>query len=140
MFVLYQCCVKDFEDFYVNQAGNGLSYYQGQSFQRGYGIGGWFKKLFRTALPFLTRGAKTVGKEVLRTGTNIANDFLEGRNIKESAETRVKETGKSLAKKVIKTADDMLGQGKKYKRKRKFSRSLIKAKTKKVKRRDIFDL
>lgn len=139
MFVPYKCCVKDFEDFYVNQAGNGLSYYQGQTYQKGYGIGGWFKKLFRTALPFLTRGAKTVGKEVLRTGSQIANDILEGRNIRESAETRTKEAGKNLAKKAIKTADGMLGNGKKYKRKRKRPRSFILAKAGKVKRRDIFD-
>ncbi|GFV86213.1 hypothetical protein TNCV_672101 [Trichonephila clavipes] len=34
-----------------------------QSFQKGYGIGGWFKRLFRSALPFLSRGAKSVGKK-----------------------------------------------------------------------------
>ncbi|GFX85347.1 uncharacterized protein F54H12.2 [Trichonephila clavipes] len=85
-----------------------LRLHSGQSFQKGYGIGGWFKRLFRSALPFLSRGAKSVGKEVLRTGAQIANDLLEGRNLQESAEERAKETGRILAKKAIKKADDML--------------------------------
>ncbi|GFX57118.1 uncharacterized protein F54H12.2 [Trichonephila clavipes] len=115
MFVPYKCCVKQYEDYYVNQAGNGLSYYQGQSFQKGSGIGGWFKRLFRTALPFLTRGAKSVGKEVLKTGTQIVNDLLEGQNLEDAAKHRTKETGRKLAREAIKKADDMLGQGKSIK-------------------------
>ncbi|GFV01910.1 uncharacterized protein F54H12.2 [Trichonephila clavipes] len=79
MLVPYNCCTKQFEDYYISQTGNGLPYYAGQSFQKGYGIGGWFKRLFRTALPFLKSGAKSVGKEVLKTSTQIANDMLEGR-------------------------------------------------------------
>ncbi|GFX97562.1 uncharacterized protein F54H12.2 [Trichonephila clavipes] len=92
MLVPYTCCLKQYENFFIDQAGNGLSYYQSQSFQKGYGIGGWFKRLFRSALPFLSRGAKSVGKEVLRTGAQIANDLLEGRNLQESAKERAKET------------------------------------------------
>ncbi|GFS49194.1 uncharacterized protein F54H12.2 [Trichonephila inaurata madagascariensis] len=106
MLVPYKCCVRQYEDYYVNQAGNGLSYYQGQSFQKSSGIGGWFKRLFRTALPFLTRGAKSVGKEVLKTGTQIANDLLEEQNLEDAAKHRAKETERKLARR----ADDMLGQ------------------------------
>ncbi|GFS76303.1 uncharacterized protein F54H12.2 [Trichonephila clavipes] len=93
MFVPYECCVQQYEDYHANEAGNGLSYYLGQSFQKGYGIGGWFKRLFRTALPFLTRGAKSVGKEVSETGTQIANDLLEEQNLEDAAKHRAKETG-----------------------------------------------
>ncbi|GFV23961.1 uncharacterized protein F54H12.2 [Trichonephila clavipes] len=139
MLVPYMCCLKQYEDYFVNQAGNGLSYYQGQSFQKVYGIGGWFKRLFHSALPFLSRGAKSVGKVVLRTGAQIANDLLEGRNLQESAEERAKETGRILAKKAIKKADDMLGKGKAYKRKKKLPKYLIQSKVRKKKRRDIFD-
>ncbi|GFW21814.1 uncharacterized protein F54H12.2 [Trichonephila clavipes] len=122
MLVPYTYCLRQYEDYFVNQAGNGLSYYQGQSFQKGYGIGGWFKRLFRFALPFLSRGAKSVGREVLRTGAQIANDLLEGQNLQESAEERAKEMGRILAKKAIKKADDMLGKGKAYKRKKETSK------------------
>ncbi|GFV77441.1 uncharacterized protein F54H12.2 [Trichonephila clavipes] len=125
MLVPYTCCLKQYEDYFVNQAGNGLSYYQGQSFQKGYGIGGWFKRLFRSALPFLSRGAKSVGKEVLRTGTQIANDLLEGRNLQESAEERAKETGRILAKKaIIKKQTICSVKGKPIKEKKKVSHSI----------------
>ncbi|GFX60082.1 uncharacterized protein F54H12.2 [Trichonephila clavipes] len=85
MLVPYNCCTKQFEDYYISQTGNGLPYYAGQSFQKGYGIGGWFKRLFRTALPFLKSGAKSVGKEVLKTSTQIANDMLEGQSFPDSS-------------------------------------------------------
>ncbi|GFV43134.1 uncharacterized protein F54H12.2 [Trichonephila clavipes] len=116
MLVPYTCCFKQYEDHFIDPAGNGLSYYQSQSFQEGCGMGGGFKK--RSALSFLSRGAQSVGKEVLRTGAQIANDLLEGRNSQKSAEERAKETGRILAKKAIKKAD-MLDRGKAYKRKKK---------------------
>ncbi|GFY12761.1 uncharacterized protein F54H12.2 [Trichonephila clavipes] len=114
MLVPYNCCTKQFEDYYISQTGNGLPYYAGQSFQKGYGIGGWFKRLFRTALPFLKSGAKSVGKEVLKTSTQIANDMLEGQSFPESARQRTNETGKKLIKKAIQKADEMIGRGKKH--------------------------
>ena len=138
MLVPYSCCHKTFENHYADQIGNGLPHYQGMSFQKGYGIGGFFAKLFRSAMPFLVRGAKTVGKEALRTGTLIANDVLSGENFKESAKTRAKAAGKTLAKKAVKKASDMIGHGK-FKRKRKAGKRVISSKAKKLKGRDIFD-
>ncbi|GFT90159.1 uncharacterized protein F54H12.2, partial [Trichonephila clavipes] len=87
---------------------NGLPYYAGQSFQKGYGIGGWFKRLFRTALPFLKSGAKSVGK-VLKTSTQIANDMFGGAEFPESARQRTNETGKKVNKKSYQKADEILG-------------------------------
>lgn len=139
MLVPYECNLSRFEDHYVNQAGNGLAYYRGQPSQKGYGIGGWFKNLFRTALPLLAKGAKSVGKEVLRTTSHIASDVLEGQNFQESAEKRAKEAGQLLAKKAINKANDMLGKGIGYKRKRRHQKRVTLTKVRKQKRRDIFD-
>ena len=138
MLVPYTCCTKQFEDYYAGQTGKGLPYYRGTTLQRGYGIGGFFAKLFRRALPFLISGAKTVGKEALRTGTMVANDVLSGENFKSSFETRAKETGKKLARKAVEKADEMIGRGK-LKRKRKSAKRVISSKARKVKGRDIFD-
>ncbi|GFY07393.1 uncharacterized protein F54H12.2 [Trichonephila clavipes] len=68
--------------------GSDLTHYKGINFQKGYGIGGIFRRLFRTALPFLVKGAKTIGKEVLMTGSHVASDVLSGENFKEAAKTR----------------------------------------------------
>lgn len=138
MLVPYTCCTQNFEDYYAGQTGKGLSYYRGSDLQRGYGIGGFFAKLFRSAMPFLISGAKTVGKEALRTGTMVANDILSGEKFNESLKTRTKETGKKLARKAVKKADEMISHGK-LKRKRKPTKRIITSKARKVKGRDIFD-
>ncbi|KMQ82657.1 hypothetical protein RF55_22253 [Lasius niger] len=118
MLVPYTCCTKKFEDYYAGQTGHGMPFYQGTTIQRGYGIGGFFAKLFRSAMPFLVSGAKTVGKEALRAGTQVASDVLSGQNFKTSLQTRAKESGKVLARKAVQKADEMIGRGL-YKRKRK---------------------
>lgn len=138
MLVPYTCCTKQFEEYYSGQTGNGLPYYQGTVLQKGYGIGGFFAKLFRSALPFLKSGAKTLGKEALRTGTMVANDVLSGENFKTSFKSRAKETGKKLAKKAIQKADEMIGRGR-LKRKRQPTQRIISSKARKVQGRDIFD-
>lgn len=139
MLVPYTCCTRKFEDYYAGQTGKGLPYYKGAVFQRGHGIGGFFAKLFRRAMPLLVSGAKTIGKETLRTGTMIANDVLSGENFKSSLKSRSKETGKKLARKAVQKADEMIGHGK-FKRKRKHSKHFISSKARRVQRRDIFDL
>ncbi|GFT60388.1 uncharacterized protein TNCV_4971551 [Trichonephila clavipes] len=108
----------DFVPFERGQIGSGLTHYKGINFQKGYGIGGIFRRLFRAALPFLVKGGKTIGKEVLMTGSRVASDVLSGENFKEAVKTRSKESGKKLAQKAIDRVQSMVGKGQ-YKRKRK---------------------
>ncbi|GFU68249.1 uncharacterized protein TNCV_39591 [Trichonephila clavipes] len=85
----------DFVPFERGQIGSGLTHYKGINFQKGYGIGGIFRRLFRAALPFLVKGGKTIGKEVLMTGSRVASDVLSGENFKEAVKTRSRESGKN---------------------------------------------
>jgi hypothetical protein len=55
--------------------------------QLGGGIGTWFRNLFQFAKPMLTRGLKGA----LDVGTKIANDVIDGENVKASFKKRVKE-------------------------------------------------
>ena len=48
--------------------------------QRGYGLGGLLKGLFRAAVPLLKQGAKVVGRTALKTGAQVAGDVLQGQN------------------------------------------------------------
>ncbi|GFU98802.1 uncharacterized protein TNCV_1215181 [Trichonephila clavipes] len=64
MSVPYVCCTKRFEDHYAAQIGSGLTHYKGFNFQKGYGIGGIFRRLFRAALPFSKRRSKESGKKL----------------------------------------------------------------------------
>ena len=138
MSVPYVCCTKKFEEHYAGQTGDGLPHYRGVSFQKGYGIGGIFRRLFRAALPFLVKGGKTIGKEALLTGSRIASDVLSGQNFEEAVKTRSKESGKHLAQKALDKVQSMVGRGK-YKRKRKQHKTFISKKARKERGRDIFD-
>ena len=90
-----------FDQYYLNQVGSGMSFYQGSpGLQRGYGLGGLLGGLFRSAIPLLKKGAATVGKQALQTGMEIAEDVISGQNIKSATKRRVKQAGKQLGAKV----------------------------------------
>ena len=44
--------------------------------QRGNGIGSFFRGLFRFVKPLLYSGAKAVGKEAFKTGSNVITHML----------------------------------------------------------------
>ncbi|GBN60160.1 hypothetical protein AVEN_241298-1 [Araneus ventricosus] len=145
--VPYACCTTKFQEHYTtceflehytNHKGSGIPYYEGVSFQKGYGLGGIFRRLFRAALPFLVKGGKALGKEALITGTNVINDVVSGEDIKIAAKRRSKEAGKNLSRKAIGHVHSMMGKGK-YKRKRKEQKRIISSKKRKTRGRDIFD-
>lgn len=138
MSVPYVCCTKSFEEHYAGHVGSGLPYYSGVSYQKGYGIGGIFRRLFRSALPFLIKGAKTVGKEALLTGSRIASDVLEGDNFKVATKKRTREASKTLTQKAVNKVQNLFGKGG-YKRKRKAKKRVSSLKVRKVRGRDIFD-
>jgi len=66
--------------YYVNQSGGGGDigpvYRASFRMQRGNGIGSFFRGLFRFVKPLLYYVAKAVGKEGLKTVSNIITDIL----------------------------------------------------------------
>lgn len=123
-----------FEKYYTDQASSNLPVFRGAAYQRGYGFGNVFKKLFRWIVPIVKKHAqpiaKKVGKEALKTAANIANDTLSGKNLKESASQRIQET-------LTKIPNGQFGNGH-YKKKRKRKNSNI-LKLNKKRKLDIFD-
>jgi hypothetical protein len=93
---------SDVDNYYQNQASG---YYSGPMVQRGHGLGGLFSSLFRTIAPMiapvLKSGAKAVAREALRTGTQIASDYISGDKI--SAATRTSEAAKRLARRAVRS-------------------------------------
>ena len=90
---------KAYHDYYLHQAGKGYPVYAGSRYQRGHGLGSIFGGLIKAAMPLLKKGAKTLGREALKTGLNIVGDAVEGKNIKEATTARLKSTGKTLLQK-----------------------------------------
>jgi hypothetical protein len=74
-------------------------------YQRGHGLGSIFGGLFKAAMPLLKRGTKTLEREALKTGLNIAGDAVQGINIKQAAKSRLKSTGENLLQKAMDTVE-----------------------------------
>ena len=94
------CCSDSknlYEDYYVQQSG-GLPAFHGVQFQRGYGIGSVLGGLFRSALPLIKQGAKTIGKEAVRGAARFASDLMEGKKASAALENRFKEAGENIIK------------------------------------------
>ena len=77
-----------------HQRGYGI--YRGRALQRGHGLGGIFKSLFRMATPILKKVGKkalrTVGKRALKAGANALTDIAEKRaSPKEAVKSRAKQ-------------------------------------------------
>lgn len=138
MYIPYQCCKKSFEDYYTQQLGSGLSYYQGTPYQKGYGFGGLFRSFFRSAVPLFKSGAKAIGKQLFHSGIDVLNDITKGEDIKVSAKRRLKQAGQQLTDKAADKMKTMIGSGKRNKKRKQSHRHIIKRSAKKVKAHDIF--
>jgi len=91
--------------YYLRQAGRGHTHGIGPIYeappvlQRGYGIGSFLTGLWRTVRPILWSGAKTLGRETLRTGGDILSDMARstgGESPSEIVSRRVNETVQNL--------------------------------------------
>lgn len=82
-----------YEDYYVSQAGSGLSVFAGARRQRGHGLMGG---LLRMAAPLVKQGVQTLLKKgarhALQTGLRVLNDVESGKSLKESAVRQSKNT------------------------------------------------
>ena len=84
------------ESLFKQQIGSGLVGYSGSRFQRGAGIGNLFSGLMKAILPMAKTAGRAIGKQALVTGVNVANDALQGRNVKEALEQHGKRGAASL--------------------------------------------
>ena len=115
---------------FTRQIGGG--FYSGVRKQQGYGLGGLLAKLGRFVLPILKPVVKSIGKQAIRSGAQIAGDILDGQNPKQAFKQNLRQGTKELFQKVVKK------KLKPVKRKRK-SKKVISSKTKRSKKLDIFD-
>ena len=100
---------KAWENFLSIQSGHGMVGYRGSAYQRGSGIGNLLGGLFRSFLPVAKSIGKTVGKQALKTGAEVAADALGGRDIGEAFEER----GKAGASRLLAKGVKKLGNKKK---------------------------
>lgn len=85
-----------YQNYYTLQSGDGISVFKGATVQRGRGIGSFFSRMLRGAMPLLKTGAKTVGKQLITSSANMAKDLLNGSDLKSSAVKNFSEGGSEL--------------------------------------------
>ncbi len=94
------------EFLHQEQIGGALPGFVGQPYQRGAGIGSFFRSIFRMAAPVLKRAAKAVGKQALKTGASIIADVAKGGELLPSLEQHGKEAMANLADKASKRLNE----------------------------------
>ena len=92
------------------QKGRNLPAFHGARFQRCYGLGSIFKDLFRWAMPHLQQGAKMIGKKALQTGVNVAQDILDGDNLKTAIRKQAKQAIANMTSQKSRQAQSVVGQ------------------------------
>lgn len=83
-------------------------YYAGAKTQRGHGLGSLLGGLMRVAMPLVKSGAKTLGKQALKTGMrsvkSLVRDVAQGQNVKVAAKSALKQAGRDILKDLVNTA------------------------------------
>jgi len=92
--------------------------YRGGRRQRGYGIGGIFKSLFRKAMPLLAEGGKIITKNALDLGQKVITDISRGQDIGKSFEKHGVNAAINAAGDVVSAGGKAVAGNKSKKRKR----------------------
>lgn len=98
--------------YYVNQAGSGLSTFQGRRFQHGSGFLSFLKS---AGLPLL----KYLGKQALSATHNILGDVIDGDPVKQAFKERSKDKLREIAGDISKRTGSFEQTGRGYNKKRK---------------------
>ena len=77
-----------YDNYYIGQVGSGGAALVGARYQRGHGLGGIFRGLFRAATPMLKRGVMALGKQISRSGGRVARDVAAGKKFKQALRHR----------------------------------------------------
>jgi hypothetical protein len=78
-----------YEDYYAKQSGGEMPVFMGGRQQRGHGIGNFFARVKRFAIPLLKRGAQVLLPRLFKTGTEIMSDVSQGQKVKDAFKSRV---------------------------------------------------
>ena len=92
-------------NYYLNQAGSGLSTFEGVRYQRGNGFFG--RLLSGAILPAL----RFLGRKALSTGVNVGMDVLDGRNFKQSLKQHSKKAARDTANSALLRAQRFVQTG-----------------------------
>ena len=119
----------DYKTYYLNQAGGQYTSYVDARRQRGHGLGGIFKKLFRYVMPFIQshavpvikQGVSALGAEAIKTAGNVATDMIKGGDLRESIKAHSSAAVQNLSKRAQSTLRTGSGYNKNKRKRVSFS-------------------
>ena len=114
MWVRYCCNPDIYQMCYLDQVGN-VAYSAGFQRQRGYGIGSIFGSIGKAVLPLLKKGAKTVGKQVLKSSLGFAFNVLQGKRQNKQRSNEQKRPDQTSCRASCKIASVQPNRKKEYK-------------------------
>ena len=123
-----------YAEYYRNQAGSGLTHYEGYQYQRGHGF---FGTLFNTIIKPL---GKYLLPKVLSTGVKVGQDVLDGKKFGESFKRNLKSSGEEILDDGVERLKKFAQTGKGRRRKRRTKNTLMKKIIKRRKKRKIKSL
>jgi hypothetical protein len=86
--------------------------FQGRRFMSGRGLGGVFRNIFRTAMPYLKKGASYLAGQLFNTGGKVLRDVGQGANLKKALRKRAVQTKNRILKHTgAKVKRVLLGRG-----------------------------
>lgn len=82
-----------YDEYYSQQAGNGLAVFSGRRIMDGDGIGSFLSGVFKASQPLLKNVAKSALKTVGKQALNVVGDVVAGKGLRESALGGLKNAG-----------------------------------------------
>jgi hypothetical protein len=102
------------DEYYADQAGNGISYFQGQRFQRG---NGFFGNFFRgSVMPLLKKVLPYLGRQAVETGSDFVEGLRGGQDFKQAARGSLKKRAGAITEDALTRIKGQIGSGRRRSR------------------------
>lgn len=121
--------INPYTEYYINQAGSGLTFFEGRPYQRGHGF---FGDLWSHILKPL---GKYIGKKAISTGTKIGTDLMSGQDPMVAIKSNLKEAGQDMFEDGVKRTRKFVQTGKGRRRRKRAIKKRRKSKRKPKRRR-----
>ena len=126
----------DFNKYYLDQINNPINGFHGQQYQRGYGLGSMFKRLFRWVVPIIKDNAMPILNSTFnKISANINDGISNFSDDLKNPDTCIKESAKHRLNETLNNLKNNFQSGKGIKRKKKKNLKYLKYKREK----NIFD-
>ena len=98
------------DDYYMSQAGSGMSAFSGVRYQKGDGFFG--RLISGTVMPMIKKVLPFLGKTAMSSGVNVLNDWSQGEKLGESFRKRMTEAGQTVTDTAMAKVKQITGSGK----------------------------